>query len=372
MLSHELRNPLGALVNAVSLLSAEPKQRDDYAAAIGVIKRQSVHMARLLDDLLDVSRVTAGKIEMRFEAFDLRDLADESIEAVRAYLDFHQHEMKLSISAEPLVVLGDRARLLQVVENLLNNATKYTQDQGCIELAMHADGDMAVIAVRDNGRGIPSQLLDSVFDMFVQSDETLHRSAGGMGVGLTLVRSLVERHSGSIVVRSEGIGKGCEFEVRIPLADPQDRKLQSPVDQPEELPLPKSRGVSPLRLVIVEDQDDNREMLCKLLELRGCQVSMAGDGQSGLDLIAKERPDIAIVDIGLPILDGYEVARRTRMSLGNHAVTLIALTGYGREEDRQRVLAAGFDAHVVKPIKPHDIERILGTSAGGQNDAPAS
>ena len=368
-LSHELRNPLGALMNAAQLLGHEaqdsPADNDESDAAYArrVISQQSRHMARLLDDLLDVSRVTAGKIEMRFERFDLRDICDESIGVARTRIDLHQHELTTDVSPTPLWINGDRARLLQVLENLLHNAAKYTPDGGQLALGMLDENDHAVLRVQDNGKGIPQHLLESIFDMFVQSDETLDRSEGGMGLGLTLVRSLVNLHDGEITAHSDGPGMGSKFEVRLPLTEPP-RKKSAEVTRREVV---EEITDGSLRLVLVEDQKANRELLCKLLQADGFQVDVAADGRRGLDLILEQRPDIAIVDIGLPELDGYEVARLVRQKLGSNTIRLVALTGYGQSDDRKRVLESGFDEHVVKPINVEELGAILRTKPAARS-----
>lgn len=368
-LSHELRNPLGALMNAAQLLSHEDQENPansgeaDAGYARRVISQQSRHMARLLDDLLDVSRVTAGKIEMRLERFDLRDICDESIDVSRPLIVLHEHELTTDISPTPLWINGDRARLLQVLENLINNAAKYSPDGGQISLTMLAENEEAVLRVQDDGKGISKQLLDSIFDMFVQSDETLDRSEGGMGLGLTLVRSLVQLHDGAITVHSDGPGTGSVFEVRLPLVEaPERMSAQSdPTETADE------RQDESLRLVLVEDQKANRELLSKLLKADGFQVDVAADGRSGLDLILQQRPDIAIIDIGLPELNGYEVAKQVRRELGSNTIRMVALTGYGQSDDRRRVLEAGFDEHVVKPIKVEELGSILRTKPGARS-----
>lgn len=374
-LSHELRNPLSAVMNGVRLLQATIENGEVNTEALVAIARQSEHMARLLDDLLDVSRVTAGKIEIRREHFDLRDVVDESVEATCRLMDEHNHTLRVSVPDRPLPILGDRARLLQVVENLLNNAAKYTPDAGRIELKMHSEPNEAVLQVRDNGQGIAPELLDSIFDMFVQSDETLDRSQGGMGVGLTLVRSLVRLHQGTITVQSNGQGTGSLFEVRLPRSS--ERRIGRPpsalgTDQTRKAGdrVPRRDRGHPLQIVLVEDQADNREMLSKLLELEGCEVHTAVDGREGLDLILSKRPNIALVDIGLPKIDGYEVARRVREELRDLSIQLIALTGYGQKEDRVKTFACGFDAHIVKPIRAEDIQLIMNnpiTTPSGQS-----
>ena len=368
-LSHELRNPLGAIMSAAQLLSHQADQAaqdssgvkrselTDGVHARRVISQQSRHMARLLDDLLDVSRVSAGKIEMRLEPIDLRDIINESIEVTQAKIDAHGHTLHTTVPPEPVWIRGDRARLLQVLENLLDNAAKYTPESGEITLALSTDASQAVLHVKDNGKGIPTALLDSIFDMFVQSDETLDRSEGGMGLGLALVRSLVELHLGQITTVSEGLGSGSTFEVRLPLVDAPDEHV--PVsDETTEVhdsePLKEA-----LRVVLVEDQDDSRDLLAKLLTINGFEVAEAADGRNGLNLIVTQRPDVGIVDIGLPEMNGYEVASQVRQKLGSNTIHLVALTGYGQREDRERVLEAGFDDHLVKPVDVEHLAAIL-------------
>lgn len=342
ILSHELRNPLSAILNAARLLQAAGGDAAAVADAHRVIDRQAHHMARLLDDLLDVSRITQGKIGIRKEVLDLCALVKEAVETVRPTLEAHRHAVSVRCPSEPLHVEGDWVRLAQVLENLLTNAGKYTPDGGRIAVSLTAEGKEVVMSVRDNGRGIPADMLESVFDLFVQSDNTLDRSNGGMGVGLTLARSLVELHGGTIVALSDGPGRGSEFIVRLPRCSRAAARQASPS------PVPQPVGT---RVLIVEDNADSRQMLKMLLELDGFEVSVAEDGFAGLDAIRQQKPDVALIDIGLPGITGYEVAQRIRQEPENHGIRLVALTGYARPEDRQRVLEAGFDAHLAKPLK---------------------
>lgn len=354
MLSHELRNPLGAALNATYFLDLHSKEglSDGVVEACGVIQRQVVQVARLLDDLLDVSRVTQGKIELRTEVVDVTCLVDDAVEAVQPMMQSRRHDLIVDISPMPVYVMGEPARLLEIQENLLTNAAKYTPPGGEIHLSVAKEDDEAVLRVRDNGRGIPQHTLESIFELFVQCDDTLDRSNGGMGLGLTLVKRLVELHGGQIHAHSDGPGQGSEFIVRLPLTSAPERES------------PKGTDARPAghqrRIVIVEDNDDSRQMLEALLKIEGHHTSVAKDGQQGLEMILHLQPDVAIVDIGLPGLSGYDVARRVREKYDGQ-ICLIALTGYGRAEDREAVREAGFDAHLVKPLLPKELSEVLAT-----------
>jgi two-component system CheB/CheR fusion protein len=348
MLSHELRNPLSAVLNAAQLLNDagdDPK----LAVASDVILRQSRQMARLLDDLLDVSRVTKGKIEIRRQIIDLNQIVREAADAVRPELDDRRHQLKLDLPQEPLYIEGDPARILQIQENLLANAAKYTRPEGEIRVSARRNGGEAIVDVSDNGQGIPTDMLSAIFELFVQGPKTLARSEGGMGIGLSLARVLVELHGGSLSVKSEGKDRGSTFTMRLPLTDkrPEPKKASA---------RPDAAGT---RVLIVEDNDDSRVILEKLLRNYGCDVTTAADGHAGAEAIERDRPDVALVDIGLPGLDGYEVARRIRSHLWGNKILLIAVTGYGRSEDRDAVMKAGFDAHVVKPINAKELVRTI-------------
>ena len=350
-LSHELRNPMAAILTAASVLrdSASPEVVNPCA----VIRRQASQIATLLDDLLDVSRVTQGKIKLRLEPIHLVDVCRESLEAVEPLIKKYKHKVTIDQPELDVWVEADRVRIVQAVVNLLTNAIKYTSDQGIIEIRVRCEDDQAVLRVRDNGCGMPKELLRSVFDMFVQSDQTLERSEGGMGVGLTLVRSLVDLHHGSIDALSDGPGKGSEFVVRLPMTDKRATKISS--HQPTDAP-------NALRLVLVEDNDDTREMMVELLSRSGYDVvASAADGVSGYNVIMQQRPDAALLDIGLPELDGYQLARKVRKEIG-HDIRLIALTGYGRDEDHEAVLDAGFNEHLVKPVSIKQLRAALGRS----------
>jgi two-component system, chemotaxis family, CheB/CheR fusion protein len=353
MLSHELRNPLGAIVTASQLMKRAP-EKERMTRLLDVLSRQSQQMSRLLDDLLEVSRVTQDKIELKKQILDLRPLVEDAVDAAREQIQARHLELYLELDDAPLFVDGDPARLQQIQANLLSNAAKYTHSGGHVWVSCHREEDSAVLRVKDDGSGIPAHLLADVFELFVQSDRTLDRSDGGLGVGLTLVKGLVERHGGSVMANSAGEGQGSEFVVKLPLS------LQTPAttSQSEVKPLPDAETPS-LRVVIVEDNDDSRLMLCELLTLSGFDCQSAPDGVQGLELIQRARPDVALVDIGLPELDGLEVARRVRQAPELSSTHLIALTGYGQSEDREAVRKAGFDTHLIKPVDFDGLMRVL-------------
>ncbi len=349
-LSHELRNPMGAILSAASLLSTAGIQSKEVMRPCNVIQRQASQMALLLDDLLDVARLTQGKIELRLEVVDLVKLCMESIEAVQPLISNHKHKITTRFPGEPVWVHVDRVRILQVVENLLTNAIKYTDDMGRIQIALTQEDEHAILRVLDNGRGMSTELIGSIFDMFVQSDQTIDRSEGGMGVGLTLVRSLVEMHHGSVEATSDGPGKGSLFTLRLPLT--QERP---PLNESND----SGTSMASRRIVLVEDDNDAREMLKELLILQGHQILADSDnGLDGFEAIIKTRPDVAILDVGLPKMDGYQLATKLRHELGQ-SIELIALTGYGRKEDHDSVIQAGFDRHLVKPVDVPQLMEML-------------
>ena len=353
MLSHELRNPLGAVVSATAMLKAADAHDHTHTRTIDVLERQSRQMARLLDDLLDASRVTQNKIELRRRVVDLCVIASEAADAVRPHVRERGLELTLDLPQEPLWVYGDAARLQQIQINLLSNAIKYTPRGGHVKLTAAADGNgAAVVRVSDNGAGIASPMLDSVFDLFVQARHTLDHADGGLGVGLTLVRALVEMHGGTVSAHSDGDGKGSEFAVRLPTTS-------APADTPNQDEATTSGIPAGLTVVVVEDNADSLEMLCSMLKLAGASCHSAGDGRSALALVDKVSPDVVILDVGLPYLDGLEVARRIRSNPRHAGVRLIALTGYGLASDRQATAKAGFDHHLVKPVQPADLFKAI-------------
>jgi two-component system CheB/CheR fusion protein len=352
MLSHELRNPLGAVVTATAILKAAGPQGGTPSHTIQILERQSRQMARLLDDLLEVSRVTRNKIELRRRVVDLRLIAAEAADAVRPQMAAKRLEFTVDFGSEPLWVLGDAARLQQVQINLLSNAVKYTAPGGHISLRAGREDSGAVLRVRDNGDGIAPHLVESIFELFVQARQTLDHAGGGLGVGLTLVRALVEMHGGTVSARSEGDGAGSEFTVRLPLTalsaeEHGHEDAASPVPPP---------GTT---VLVVEDYPDSRDVLCAMLSGAGLVCHEAPDGTTALRLIDEVCPAIVILDVGLPGMDGLEVARRIRANPRHSGIRLIALTGYGQASDRQATAQAGFDHHLVKPVQPTELLRVL-------------
>jgi two-component system CheB/CheR fusion protein len=352
MLSHELRNPLGAMANAARLLMNPALAQDLALETAHVIHRQTRRMATLLDDLLDVSRVTHGKINLRRDVVDLTALVSEAIESVRSAVEARQQTLQIDLGSEPVWVEGDPARLLQIQENLLTNAIKYTPNHGHISISLQREGNLAIFTVRDNGIGIDAGMRDSIFELFVQGEKQLDRSNGGMGVGLSLVKMLVELHGGQVGVSSQGKDQGSEFRVSLPIT------TRPPREEQQTFPQLEAHGC---RVIIVEDNDDSRNMLAELLRLEGCEVTVAADGLAGYHAIEETPADVALIDIGLPKMNGYELARKVKTELKNLNPTprLIALTGYGSDADRQAVLNAGFDGHLVKPVTPMDLAQVL-------------
>jgi len=355
MLSHELRNPLGAIVSASALLK-EKSAPDQQSKVLQIVERQAKQMAHLLDDLLEASRVTQDKIELRKVVLDLRAVVKDAVDAMRSLMESRGVELVVEIDAEALYLEGDPARLQQINVNLLSNAAKYTPRGGHVVLRAMRDGNEAVITVRDDGVGIPKEMLESAFELFVQSRRTLDRAEGGLGLGLTLVRGLVMKHGGSVSAKSDGEGKGAEFVVRLPLCAPPTQR-EAERRQPNVGLLPGSR------VVVIEDNADSREVLCALLTHAGFDCKSSDNGAAGLALIDEFEPLAAVVDIGLPGIDGLELARRVRASGKHPNIFLIALTGYGQKTDRELALQAGFDEHVVKPVDLVALRRLLDARA---------
>ncbi len=353
MLSHELRNPLSAILNAAQVLERGTADPAFQQEAREVIQRQVGQMSRLLDDLLDVTRIAQNRIRLQKTIIDLRGVVRDAVAAVKASYETAGVSLAVDAGTEPALVCGDGARLQQMLVNLLTNAAKYTPAEGQVRLSLASADGQVVLRVKDSGVGIRPEMLERVFDLFVQANETLDRAEGGMGVGLTLVRTIAEMHGGSVKAFSDGQRRGSEFVVQLPRCKEA---------LPEEPALP---GTAPERatLLIIEDNADSRRMLETILKLDGYTVYTAADGKEGLEALLRLRPRFAIIDIGLPGLDGYQVARQAREVLSRDDVVLIALTGYGRPEDRRAVLEAGFDEHLVKPLNPLELARILGGRA---------
>ncbi len=355
MLSHELRNPLAAVLSAAELATRSAMGNRDATHWLGVILRRAQHMARLVDDLLDVARLTQEKVEVRRAPMDLALTVPGVLEEVRAWYEEAGVNLSRSGPDEPLPVLGDPDRLEQVQVNLLRNAVKYTPAGGQVWYSLAREGEDAVIRVIDTGVGMSTDILARAFEPFVQADETLDRSSGGIGVGLTLVRSIVQRHAGTVEARSKGKGHGSEFIVRLPLS-----LVPTALVERDKLDVTEPRSAQPqkARVLVVEDDRDIRTSLVGLLELDGHIVRSASDGPSGLETAQSEEFDIALLDIGLPGMDGYELARRIR-GLSGRRPFLVALTGYGQADDRSAAESAGFDAHLTKPFRPDEINRII-------------
>ncbi len=347
-LSHELRNPLAAIANAAAVLDYRGGQNEAEVRLRQIIHRQTRHLARLVDDLLDVARVTAGKVTLDRQSLELADVVSTCVRALRDGPRGREH--RLTVRTEPVTVSADPTRIEQVITNLVENALKYTPVGGTIDVELFRDGDDAVVRVTDTGAGIPSEMLPRIFELFAQGAQTLDRSLGGLGIGLTLSRRLVELHGGTIDAFSEGPNRGAQFVVRLPVN----------ASHPVAPALPPRGRVRVRNVLIIEDNDDARETLRLLLESLGHQVSDAGDGRDGVALALRTRPDVVLVDLGLPGIDGYQVARSIRASGLGQAVRLIAVTGYGQTEDRERSAEAGFDAHLVKPVSPAALSGVLG------------
>ena len=352
ILAHELRNPLAPIQTSLELVQRSPDQPVPQRI-LEILDRQVHHITRLVDDLLDVSRITAGKIELRRAPVRLTEVIEESLNACRPLLTTRRHELILHPPDGTPTISGDSVRLIQIIANLVNNAAKYTPPGGIIELAWGADRGQAFVRVTDNGRGIASALIDRVFDMFVQ-ERVGSDGSDGLGLGLALVRRLVTMHGGTVTATSAGLDRGSVFDVRLPLLTEQAAS-----DPPREVTAASGAARS-FNAVVIEDNPDLRELVAELLESLGHRVSTAADGRSGLALIRAERPDVALVDIGLPDLDGYGVARALRQDLPVAPIRLIAMTGYGQDGDRARALDAGFDVHITKPATIATILRALG------------
>jgi signal transduction histidine kinase len=361
MLAHELRNPLAAIVTSLPLLERSPAEDAIEKTARDLIRRQTSHLRRLVDDLLDAARVTQGKIDLHWEVLDLTDLVRRiSANVQQTKLQARSQTLRLALPNGKLSVRGDPMRLEQVLTNLLDNASKYSHPGDVIELSLAMGRgpsglSEARIVVRDHGIGMDSRTLPTIFDLFSQADVPLARSRGGLGIGLTLVRTLAELHGGKVVARSDGLTKGSEFELTLPLLV---EELQAPEDTGSFRP-PENPSSRPRRVLIVEDNQDAQDALRCLLELWGHEVLVAGEGASGIRMALTHRPDIALVDLGLPNVDGYEVAKQIRTTLAASSPLLIALTGYGAPEQRSQALAAGFDLHLVKPVDPDRLAALL-------------
>jgi signal transduction histidine kinase/CheY-like chemotaxis protein len=353
MLAHELRNPLAPILNAISILNRHDLSDEQFQWSKGVIERQVEHLTRLVDDLLDVSRITQGKIILRKENLDLRKLVGRALETSRPLIDARKHQLTVSLPSETVRLRGDLMRLAQVVSNLLNNAAKYTDTGGAIWLTAGYVGDEVILRVKDNGMGIPAEELPHVFDLFIQAGRSLDRAQGGLGIGLTLARSIIELHGGWIEALSEGPGRGSEFVIHLPLLELQQfwgealRKVHTSFNGVEAAAPALSMRC---RVLVVDDNVDSAESLALALTLEGYDARLAYDGPDAVELALAFKPQVALLDIGLPGMNGYELARQLRQRPGGREMALIALTGYGQAEDRRKSREAGFDHHLTKPV----------------------
>jgi PAS domain S-box-containing protein len=389
ILAHELRNPLAPIGMAVEIMRRIPVDNEKLRAARDVIARQGSLLTRLVDDLLDVSRITRGKIALNLETIDIARVIAQAVETSKPLIVAHGHDLRFTHAPEPLRVRGDTVRLAQVVSNLLNNAAKYTDSGGKISLSVGLDGELIVLSVRDNGVGIPSHMLASIFEPFTQVDGSRRETEGGLGIGLTLVKRLVELHGGSVEARSDGPGQGSEFIVRLPaishalndrggvqdgLRQPAGDATHAPI--PAAVPAPGPVAGSdrfepprlPRRILVVDDNVDAAESLAEILRLDDHTVEIAHDGPSALEAAEQMNPEIVFLDIGLPKLDGFQVARRLRQRESDEPLLIVATTGFGLESDRRRTAEAGIDHHLIKPIDPVALRNMVVASGHNNND----
>jgi PAS domain S-box-containing protein len=353
-LAHELRNPLAPIRNALAILHAVPDNRETRQHATEIMGRQLGQMVRLVDDLLDVSRISRGKLQLRLENVELASVVHQAVEICRPIADHARHNLTVTLPEKTIVLHADPVRLAQILSNLLNNACKFTNPGGQIQLTAERNGNELVVSVRDNGIGIPKDKLDSIFEMFSQADQSLERAHGGLGIGLTLVKRLVELHGGSIEARSEGVGRGSEFVVRLPIVI-EAPELPSKSPPPETLRSPVRR-----RILVVDDNHDSAESLAAVLNLTGHEASTAHDGPAAVAAADTLRPEVILLDIGLPKMSGYEVCRRIRVHQWGKEMMIFALTGWGQDEDRRKTKEAGFDGHLVKPVDHETLMKALG------------
>ena len=356
MLSHELRNPLAAISNALELCNTGEPDAATFEWSRIVMRRQVTHLTRLVDDLLDVTRITSGKIQLRMQRIDCADVLDSAIAGLRLLFAERRQELVRSYTRGALCVDGDPTRLEQVIVNLLTNAAKYTQREGTIWVNAAREEREVVISIRDTGVGIDPRVIGEMFDLFAQGQRSIARSEGGLGLGLTISRTLVEMHGGQIAARSAGEGHGSEFIVRLPAAEGAAREETQSVASPNG----KRKAA---RILVVDDHVDTALSLARLLRARGHVVEIVHDGNSALEASATFHPDVMLLDLGLPGIDGYEVAERMRGGGGTPQPTIIAISGYGQEEDRQRSAEVGIDHHLVKPVSLAQLEALL--PAGG-------
>ena len=362
VLAHELRNPLAPIRSAVQILRHEGTSAAALCSARDVIDRQVGQMSHLIDDLLDVSRISHGRIELRRERVELAEVVRSALEATRPLIESSGHRLDVALPPEPILLEGDPTRLSQVFSNLLNNAAKYTERGGQIRLAAEQAGHHVRVRVTDSGIGISPAQLPDLFKMFTQGEHSIERAQGGLGIGLGLARSLVEMHGGTIEASSAGPGSGSEFVVRLPVA-----VAASPAEEPAPAAGSTARADAPaLRVLVVDDNQDSADSLSALLQLMGHEVRTAYDGIEAVAAAGAFAPDLVLLDIGLPRMNGYEAARRIRKQPGGRDMTLIAVTGWGQDDDKRRSREAGFNLHITKPLDPATLERLLVRSPSGR------
>jgi PAS domain S-box-containing protein len=366
-LAHELRNPLAPIRHAVEIMRLQGTTAAELVTTRDIIDRQVRHLTRLVDDLLEVSRITRGKVQLRTESVSLAGPLNDAIEAVQPLMKSSGHALTVELPLEPIHLVCDPTRITQVVLNLLNNAAKFTPRGGHIQLSAKRVGNEAVIHVRDTGIGIPVANLSRIFEMFSQVSPPIERTHGGLGIGLALARGLVELHTGVIEVSSAGDGGGSEFTVRLPLSSTAEPNTSSPCAGQKAL-----RGGARWKILVVDDNLDSADSLSKLLQLMGQEVQEAHDGVDAIDAAAVFLPDVVLMDIGLPKLNGYEAAREIRLRAGRRALTIIAVTGWGQDEDKQRAAAAGFDGHFTKPIDATQLQAMLDRIPPGNEPVTAA
>ena len=360
ILAHELRNPLAPLRNALEAMRFAPDNRDTATWARDIMARQIHQMVRLIDDLLDLSRVSRGKIKLEREPVEIYAVVVDALEVCRPAVEGAGHRITVQLPDEPLRVEGDRTRLVQVLCNLLSNAAKYTAPGGAIHVEARAEDRAVRLSVTDSGVGIPADMLDRVFDMFTQVEQSLERSQGGLGIGLTLVKRLVELHGGSVQANSEGPGSGSEFVVRLPRFS---GRVAAPRPPAGAEPVHEVANARPHRILVADDNRDAAETLANMLRLFGHEVCIAYNGEEAVRAAAAFKPDLALMDIGMPRMNGYDAARCIRDQPGGQDVLLVALTGWGQPDDKRRSSSAGFDQHLVKPLDPAVLGRLIENAA---------
>jgi PAS domain S-box-containing protein len=362
-LAHELRGPLAPISNMLEIMKRADNDPAQLQQARRTLERQLPQLVRLVDDLLDVSRITRDRIELRKEPTALASIINHSVEICRPLAEFANHQLTVKLPSEPIYLLADPVRLAQVFSNILNNACKYTERGGRISLIAERQGSDVVVSVTDTGVGIPASQLDRIFEIFTQIDRTLERAQGGLGIGLMLVKRLVELHGGTVTARSEGLGRGTEFVVRLPVI----------VDMPEAIssqPTPEPTNASPRRVLVVDDNEDAASSLATLLNMTGNETEIAHDGLEAVQAAERFRPDLILLDIGLPKLNGFDVCQRIREQPWGKEMVMVALTGWGQEDDRRRSKQAGFDYHMVKPVDYAALMKLLAARAKAPTSLP--